>query len=88
MQAFIAWIALGLIAGCLARLVLVNGKPSNLPIDLGVGALGAVLLGSLVRATGLLGASGIGVGVLIAALVGGGLALWASRTFTSDSVLQ
>lgn len=73
----IAWIVVGLIAGYLARLALPGKEPgpSGIVGDLIVGVVGAIVGGWIFSLFGLGGVTGINVGSILIAFLGGVLFL-------------
>ena len=72
-MSLLVWIVVGLIAGFLARLA-VPGKepgPGGIIGDLLVGIIGALVGGWIFRAFGGIGITGINLGSIIVAFVGG-----------------
>jgi uncharacterized membrane protein YeaQ/YmgE (transglycosylase-associated protein family) len=85
-MSIVAWLVVGLIAGFLARLVFPGEEPGPGGIlgDLLVGIVGAVLGGWVFRAFGGVGVTGINLGSIIVAFVGGVILLVIWRTIAGS----
>jgi uncharacterized membrane protein YeaQ/YmgE (transglycosylase-associated protein family) len=81
MTNLLVWIVVGLIAGFLASKV-TSGRGMGLPVDIGVGLLGALLGGFLAQAAGI-GLGGGFFGEVVVAFVGAVILLLAVRLVTS-----
>jgi len=68
-MSFIAWIALGLIAGYIAS-KLVNGRGEGLPLDILLGIVGAVIGGWIFSATRSVSVTGLNLWSLMVAVIG------------------
>jgi uncharacterized membrane protein YeaQ/YmgE (transglycosylase-associated protein family) len=71
----IGWIVLGLTAGYVAS-TLVKGRGEGLPVDIGLGIVGAVMGGWLFNAFGAAGVTGFNLWSLLVAVIGAVVLLW------------
>jgi len=87
-MSIVAWLVVGLIAGFLARLVFPGEEPGPGGIvgDLIVGIVGAVIGGWVFRAFGGVGVTGINLGSIIVAFVGGVILLVVWRSIAGRRV--
>jgi uncharacterized membrane protein YeaQ/YmgE (transglycosylase-associated protein family) len=78
-MSIIAWIALGLIAGAIAKALMPGNDPGGFIVTILIGIVGAFLggfLGNLIAGTGL---NGFSVWSIILAIIGAMLLLWIYR---------
>ena len=68
-MSFVAWMALGLIAGFIASKI-VNRTSEGLLLDIILGIVGAVVGGSLFQTFGMVGVTGINIYSIVVAVVG------------------
>jgi uncharacterized membrane protein YeaQ/YmgE (transglycosylase-associated protein family) len=84
-MSFIAWIAIGLIAGVIAT-KLVKQTSEGLPQDIGLGIVGALAGGWLFSSFGILVPTGINFYALFAAVIGASVLLFAYHAFRGTRV--
>ena len=66
----IAWIVLGLIAGVLAKLIMLGDDPGGIIVTILIGIVGGVLGGFIANLLGFGGVSGINIGSILWAILG------------------
>src|SRR6184192_2254842 len=77
----IAWIALGLIAGVLAKLIMPGRDPGGIIVTILIGIAGAIVGGFLFSLFGGGGVSGLNIGSIIVAVIGALVLLFLYRMF-------
>ena len=80
----LAWMALGLIAGLVARNIL-SHSGQGLLLDIVLGIIGAVVGGALFTAIGATGVTGFNHYSILVAIVGAIVVLWAYHAFSGRS---
>ena len=80
----LAWMALGLIAGLVARNIL-SRSGQGLLLDIVLGIVGAVVGGFLFTTIGATGVTGFNVYSMLVAIVGAIVVLWAYHAFSGRS---
>ena len=78
----LAWIVVGIIAGWLAKMVVPGEGPGGLMGDLVIGVLGAIIGGWVFNYFGHTGVTGINLGSILVAFIGGVVLLWILRLVT------
>ena len=81
-MSILAWIVVGIIAGWLAKIVVPGEGPGGIVGDLVVGVLGAIIGGWLFNSFGHVGVTGLNLGSIIVAFIGGVVLLWILRLVT------
>src|SRR5438046_9137637 len=79
----ISWIVLGLIAGVLAKLIMPGRDPGGIIVTILIGIAGAIVGGFLFSLFGGGGVSGVNLGALIVAVIGGLVLLCVYRLFVA-----
>jgi len=75
----IVWLAIGAVAGLVARGIIGGRPPFGMAGDIVLGIAGAVVGGFLLALTGLGGTVGGLIGTMVAALLGALLLIWLSN---------
>lgn len=78
----LAWIVVGIIAGWLAKIVVPGEGPGGIVGDLVVGVVGALIGGWLFNSFGHVGVTGLNIGSILVAFIGGVILLWILRLVT------
>jgi uncharacterized membrane protein YeaQ/YmgE (transglycosylase-associated protein family) len=78
----VSWVVVGLIAGLLARLVVLRDGPRGLIVTTVVGLVGAVVGGALIGILGGVGATGLNVWSILVATLGAIILLFVLRLLT------
>lgn len=78
----LAWIVVGIIAGWLAKIVVPGEGPGGMVGDLVVGVVGALIGGWLFNSFGHVGVTGLNIGSILVAFIGGVILLWILRLVT------
>ena len=84
-MSFIAWIALGLVAGFIAS-KLVNKSGEGMLLDIVLGIVGAVVGGWLFNVFGMTGVTGLNVYSLAVAIIGAAVFLVVYHALTSRRI--
>ena len=82
----LAWIVVGIIAGWLAKIVVPGEGPGGIVGDFVVGVLGAIIGGWLFTSFGHVGVTGLNLGSILVAFVGGVVLLWILRLVTGKRI--
>ncbi len=82
----LAWIIVGIIAGWLAKIVVPGEGPGGIVGDFVVGVLGAIIGGWLFSSFGHVGVTGLNLGSILVAFVGGVVLLWILRLVTGKRI--
>lgn len=85
-MSIIAWIIVGIIAGWLAKMVVPGEGPGGLLGDLLIGVIGALIGGWIFNALGHAGVTGINIGSILVAFIGGVVLLLIIRAVTGRRV--
>lgn len=85
-MSILAWIVVGIIAGFLAKVVVPAEGPGGVLGDLVIGAIGAIIGGSIMNYLGYSGATGINVWSVFVAFIGAVVLLMILRLFTARRV--
>jgi uncharacterized membrane protein YeaQ/YmgE (transglycosylase-associated protein family) len=80
----ISWIAVGLIAGLLAKVILPGDDPGGLIITTLIGMVGAVIGGFVIGILGGVGATGFNVWSILVATLGAVILLFIYRLFAGQ----
>jgi uncharacterized membrane protein YeaQ/YmgE (transglycosylase-associated protein family) len=80
----ISWIAVGLIAGLLAKVILPGDDPGGLIITTLMGMVGAVIGGFVIGILGGVGATGFNVWSILVATLGAVILLFIYRLFAGQ----
>ena len=81
-MSILAWIVVGIIAGWLAKIVVPGEGPGGIVGDLVVGVVGALIGGWLFNSFGHVGMTGLNIGSILVAFIGGVILLWILRLVT------
>lgn len=81
-MSIIAWIIVGIIAGWLAKMVVPGEGPGGILGDLLIGVIGALIGGWIFNALGHTGVTGINIGSILVAFIGGVVLLLIIRAVT------
>ena len=81
-MSLLAWIIVGIIAGYLAKVVVPGEGPGGLIGDLVIGVVGALIGGCVFNYFGHSGVTGLNIGSILVAFVGGVILLWILRMIT------
>jgi uncharacterized membrane protein YeaQ/YmgE (transglycosylase-associated protein family) len=85
-MSILAWIVVGIIAGWLAKMVIPGEAPAGLIGDLVVGVVGAIIGGWVFNYFGHPGVTGLNLGSIVVAFIGGVILLWLLRLVTGRRV--
>ena len=85
-MSILAWIVVGIIAGWLAKIVVPGEGPGGILGDFVVGVLGAIIGGWLFSSFGHVGVTGLNLGSIVVAFVGGVVLLWILRLVTGRRI--
>lgn len=90
-MSILAWVLVGIIAGWLAKIVVPGEGPGGIVGDLVVGVLGAIIGGWLFHSFGHgsfghAGVTGLNLGSILVAFVGGVVLLWILRLLTGRRI--
>ena len=85
-MSILAWIVVGIIAGWLAKMVIPGEGPAGLIGDLVVGVVGAIIGGWVFNYFGHPGVTGLNLGSILVAFIGGVILLWLLRLVTGRRV--